>query len=131
MDLAEVVKPITYLKNNAAEVVREAAESERLLVVTQNGEAKAVVMGVAQYDEWGKTLALLKVLAQGEADVTAKRVVDQAEAFRRAEASCIASMNGRFTCSPSSTPGGTWKISSSNAWFACEIPPLPTAGSDS
>jgi prevent-host-death family protein len=84
MDLREVVKPITYLKNNAAEVVREAAESGRLLVVTQNGEAKAVVMGVAQYDEWKRTLALLKILAQGEADVAAKRVVDQAEAFRRA-----------------------------------------------
>ena len=87
MDLAEVVKPITYLKNNAAEVVREAAESGRLLVVTQNGEARAVVMGVAQYDEWRKTLALLKMLAQGEADVTAKRAIGQAEAFRRAEAS--------------------------------------------
>jgi prevent-host-death family protein len=87
MDLAEVVKPITYLKNNAAEVVREAAESGRLLVVTQNGEARAVLMGVAQYDEWRKTLALLKMLAQGEADVRAKRVIGQAEAFRRAEAS--------------------------------------------
>jgi len=86
MDLQEVVKPITYLKNNAAEVVREAAESGRLLVVTQNGEAKAVVMGVAQYDEWKRTLALLKILAQGEADVAANRVVDQAEAFRRAGA---------------------------------------------
>jgi prevent-host-death family protein len=84
MDLREVVKPITYLKNNAAEVVREAAESGRLLVVTQNGEAKAVVMGVAQYDEWKRTLALLKILAQGEADVTANRIVDQAEVFRRA-----------------------------------------------
>ncbi len=87
MDLTEVVKPITYLKNNAAEVVREAAESGRVLVVTQNGEAKAVVMGVAQYDEWRRALALLKILAQGEADVTARRVVDQADAFRRVKAS--------------------------------------------
>jgi prevent-host-death family protein len=84
MDLTEVVKPITYLKNNAAKVVR-AAESGRLLVVTQNGEAKAVVMGVAQYTEWRRALALLKLLAQGEADIASKRVVDQAEAFRRAE----------------------------------------------
>jgi prevent-host-death family protein len=86
MNLREVVKPITYLKNNAAEVVREAAESGRLLVVTQNGEAKAVVMGVAQYTEWRRTLALLKILAQGEADVGAKRLVGQDEAFRRADA---------------------------------------------
>ena len=85
MDLTEVVKPITYLKNNAAKVVRQAAESGRLLVVTQNGEAKAVVMGVAQYTEWRRALVLLKLLAQGEADIASKRVVDQAEAFRRAE----------------------------------------------
>jgi prevent-host-death family protein len=84
MDLTEVVKPITYLKNNAAKVVR-AAESGRTLVVTQNGEARAVVMGVAQYTEWRRALAFLKLLAQGEADIASKRVVDQAEAFQRAE----------------------------------------------
>ena len=60
MNLKECVKPITYLKNNAAEVVREASENGRLMVVTQNGEAKAIVMGVTQYDEWKRTLALLK-----------------------------------------------------------------------
>ncbi len=85
MDLTEVVKPITYLKNNAAEVVREAAESGRVLVVTQKGEAKAVVMGVDQYNDWKRTLVLLKTLAQGEADVSSNRVVDQTEAFWRAE----------------------------------------------
>ncbi len=86
MNLKEVVKPITYLKANAAEVVRQAAESGRTLVVTQNGEARAVVMGVTQYDEWRRTLALLKLLAQGEADVASHRVVEQREAFARAAA---------------------------------------------
>ncbi|RJO64389.1 MAG: type II toxin-antitoxin system Phd/YefM family antitoxin [Myxococcales bacterium] len=86
MNLKETVKPITYLKNNTAEVVREASENGRLMVVTQNGEAKAVVMGVEQYDEWKRTLTLLKLLAQGEADAKAGRVMDQTDAFRRAEA---------------------------------------------
>ena len=87
MNLPDAVKSITYLKNNAAAVVRDAAESGRLLVVTQNGEAKAVVMGVAQYTEWRHALALLKLLAQGEADIGVKRIVDHAEAFRRAKGS--------------------------------------------
>jgi prevent-host-death family protein len=86
MNLKESVKPITYLKNNAAEVVREAHENGRLMIVTQNGEARAVVMGVEQYDEWKRTLALLKLIAQGEADVSAGRMVKQGEVFRRAEA---------------------------------------------
>lgn len=85
MNLKETVKPITYLKNNTAEVVREAHENGRLMIVTQNGEAKAVVMGVDQYDEWKRTLALLKLIAQGEADVPAGRMMDQETAFNRAE----------------------------------------------
>jgi prevent-host-death family protein len=86
MNLKETVKPITYLKNNVAEVVREAYENGRLMIVTQNGEAKAVVMGVEQYDEWKRTLALLKLIAQGEADIPAGRLAEQGEALRRAEA---------------------------------------------
>ena len=85
MNLKDLVKPITYLKSNAAGVVRNAARSGRPLIVTQNGEAKAVVMGVAQYDEWRRNLTLLKLIAQGEADVAAGRLAGQAEAFRRAE----------------------------------------------
>ena len=93
MNLKENVKPITYLKNNAAEVIRNA-ESGRMLIVTQNGEAKAVVMGVEQYQEWKLPLAMLKLIALGEADVEAKRVVDQAEAFKRADAA-LDRMKGR------------------------------------
>jgi prevent-host-death family protein len=84
MNLKECVKPITYLKNNTAEVIRDASESGRLHVVTRNGEAKAVVMGVEQYDEWRRLLAFLKLIAQGEADAEAGRVVGVSEAFRRA-----------------------------------------------
>ena len=94
MNVREVVKPITYLKANAAEVVREAEESGRLLVVTQNGEAKAVVMGVTQYAEWKRSLALLKILAHGEADVAAGRVLDQREVFRRASAAVRRTSDG-------------------------------------
>jgi PHD/YefM family antitoxin component YafN of YafNO toxin-antitoxin module len=56
------------------------------MIVTQNGEARAVVMGIEQYDEWKRTLALLKLIAQGEADVPAGHMVKQGEAFCRAEA---------------------------------------------
>ncbi|MBN1948022.1 MAG: type II toxin-antitoxin system Phd/YefM family antitoxin [Bradymonadales bacterium] len=85
MGLKETIKPITYLKNNAAEVVREAHEKGRLLVVTQNGEAKAVVMSIDQYDEWKQTLAMLKLIALGEADIRAGRLVEQDVLFQRME----------------------------------------------
>ena len=81
------VKPITYLKNHTADVVREVSEEGQTLTVTQNGEAKVVVMDVEIYDQWQRTTALLKILAHAEADVDAGRTLSQAETFRRAETS--------------------------------------------
>jgi prevent-host-death family protein len=68
------VKPISYLKANAAEVLTPLAEQRRPLVITQNGEAKAVLQDVASFEEAHETLALLKILALGQQDVDAGRV---------------------------------------------------------
>ncbi len=77
------VKPITYLKNRTADLVREVSEGGHAVTITQNGEARAVLMDVVTYDRWRSSLALLKLLAQGEADVAAGRVVKQSDVFRR------------------------------------------------
>jgi PHD/YefM family antitoxin component YafN of YafNO toxin-antitoxin module len=60
------------------------SEEGRTVTITQNGEAKVVVMDVDTYDRWRSAMALLKALAHGEADVEAGRTVKQVEAFRRA-----------------------------------------------
>ena len=65
------VKPISYLKANAAEVLATLAEAREPLVITQNGEAKAVIQDVASYEQTQETLALLKILALGTAEVEA------------------------------------------------------------
>lgn len=78
------VKPITYLKNRTADVVREVSEEGRTLTITQNGEAKVVVMDVESYDRWCRTTALLKLLAHAEADVEAGRTLSQADTFAKA-----------------------------------------------
>jgi prevent-host-death family protein len=78
------VRPITHLKTKTADLVREVSEEGRPITITQNGEAKVVVMDVETYDRWRAAMALLKALAQGEADVERGRTVKQAEAFRRA-----------------------------------------------
>ena len=67
-----------------AELVREVTENGRPITITQNGEAKVVLMDVESYDRWRSSMALLKMLALGEADVDRGRTVKQAEAFRRA-----------------------------------------------
>ena len=86
MKLGHAIRPITYLKHRTADLVREVAGSHRPVVITQHGTARVVVMDVETFDRWRESLALLKLVAQGEADVAAGRVVPQAEAFRRAEA---------------------------------------------
>lgn len=65
------VKPISYLKANAAEVLTDLAEQREPLVITQNGEARAVLQDVASFEETQETLALLKILALGNRDVAA------------------------------------------------------------
>ena len=68
------VKPISYLKAHAAERLIRIAEQREPLVITQNGEAKAVLQDLASFEETQEMLSLLKVLALGNQDITAGRV---------------------------------------------------------
>jgi prevent-host-death family protein len=67
------VKPISYLKARSAEVLARLAEDRQPLLITQNGEAKAVLQDVASYEQQQEALALLKVLALGSAQVEGGR----------------------------------------------------------
>ena len=71
MRYSSQIKPISYLKANAAEVLQDLADRRQPMVITQNGEAKAVIQDVASYEETQETLALLKILALGNTQVAA------------------------------------------------------------
>lgn len=77
------IKPISYVKANAAEVIRELTELREPLVITQNGEATAVMQDVASYEQTQETLALLKILALGNRQIQGGRVVPAAQALAR------------------------------------------------
>jgi prevent-host-death family protein len=77
------VKPISYVKANAAEIIRELKENGEPLVITQNGEATAVMQDVASYEATQETLALLKILALGRRQVEEGKTVPADEVFRR------------------------------------------------
>ena len=74
MRYASKVKSISYLKANAALVLHQLAEKREPLVITQNGEAKAVIQDVASYDATQETLALLKILALGNREIEAGKL---------------------------------------------------------
>lgn len=61
----ERVKPVSYLKANAAEILEELSQGAEPLVITQNGEVKAVLQDAASYERTQETLAMLKILALG------------------------------------------------------------------
>ena len=83
MRYSSQIRPISYLKANAAEVLDRIAEDRRPLVITQNGEAKAVLQDIVSYEETQETLALLKILALGNDQVAAGKVSSLAEVVDR------------------------------------------------
>lgn len=69
MKLSSQIKPISYLKSHTAEIVKSITESREPLIITQNGEAKLVVMDVKSFEEQEDTMALLKLLAMGNQEI--------------------------------------------------------------
>lgn len=80
------VKPISYLKANAAEILTNLTERREPMVITQNGEAKAVLQDVASFEETQETLALLKILALGNQEIAAGKVKAVADVAARLRA---------------------------------------------
>jgi len=68
MKLSQSIKPISYLKQNTAEAIKDVSEHLSPMVITQNGEAKAVLMDITEYEQIQDTLALLKMVAQSKND---------------------------------------------------------------
>ena len=68
MQLSRAIKPISYFKAHAAEVIRELNEQHGTMIITQHGEAKAVIQDITEYERIQEALALLKMVAQGQKD---------------------------------------------------------------
>ena len=77
------VKPISYLKVNAAEVQQQLTDQRKAMIITQNGEAKAVIQDLASHEETQETLDLLKLLALGNQDIKAGRTRPLADIVKR------------------------------------------------
>jgi len=66
MKLSQDVKPVSYFKNNMAEVIRKLNENQGTMIITQNGEAKVAMMDIKAYEGMQETLAMLEMIAQGK-----------------------------------------------------------------
>lgn len=81
MLLQEAIKPISYVKAHAADIIRDVTESRTPIIITQNGEATAVLQDIASYEEIQESLAFLKILAISRKDIEEGRVKPVEQVF--------------------------------------------------
>jgi prevent-host-death family protein len=74
MRYSKQIKPISYVKAHAAEIISEMRETGQPIIITQNGEATAVLQDVQSYEAMQETMAMMKIIEMGRADIAAGRV---------------------------------------------------------
>ena len=82
MKLSESIKPISYLKAHASQLVREIANEHKTLIITQNGEAKVIVQDIKSYENMKESLVLLKILAQSSMSKSNGKVKTAKRSFK-------------------------------------------------
>jgi len=83
MKMREDIRPVTYLKSKAADLLEQLNKTHRPVVITQNGEARAVIQDPESYERTKAAVGLMKLLVQGEEAVRLGRTYDQDELFQR------------------------------------------------
>ena len=81
MYLSQDIKPISYLKSKTADVISTVNENKRAMIITQNGEAKAVVQDIKSYENLQNSLAMLKLILHSERQVREGKVTEQKDVF--------------------------------------------------
>jgi prevent-host-death family protein len=82
MKLSEQVKPISYIKSHASEIIRKISDTRNPVVITLNGEARAVLQDITEYEKDRASMALLKILAMGRKNIEEGKYQSAAAAFR-------------------------------------------------
>ena len=81
MKYSESIKPISFLKAHASEIIRNLNKSKKTIIITQNGEAKAVVQDIKLYEQNIESMALLKILAQSSDSIRKGKIKPISKAF--------------------------------------------------
>jgi PHD/YefM family antitoxin component YafN of YafNO toxin-antitoxin module len=81
MKFSENIKPISFLKSHASEIIRNLNKSKKTLIITQNGKAKAIIQDIKLYEQNLESMALLKILAQSNASIKKGKIKPATKAF--------------------------------------------------
>ncbi|MDH3359304.1 MAG: type II toxin-antitoxin system Phd/YefM family antitoxin [Desulfobulbaceae bacterium] len=81
MNITNDIKPVTYLKSRAADLLKQINDTRRPVIITQNGEPKAVLQDPQSYENMRNAIGILKLVSQGEADIRDGQTMSQDEVF--------------------------------------------------
>ena len=87
MNISTDIKPVTYLKAKAADLLKQINETHRPVIITQNGEPRAVLQDPKSYENMRNAIGMLKLISQGEGDIRNGRVKSQEKVFKDIEIS--------------------------------------------
>ena len=87
MNISKDIKPITYLKSRAADLLKQINETHRPVVITQNGEPRAVLQDPESYENMRNAIGILKLISQGEEDIKTGKSKLQEDVFAEIESS--------------------------------------------
>jgi len=82
MKPSKAIKPISYLKAHASELIRDVSDNQKTMVITQNGEAKVILQDIKVYEQTMDSLALLKILAMSNKNLNNKKIKPVSESFK-------------------------------------------------
>ncbi len=85
MNIINDIKPVTYLKSKAADLLNQINETHRPVIITQNGEPRAVLQDPESYENMRNAIGILKLISQGEADIRCGRTKRQEHVFKEIE----------------------------------------------
>ncbi|MDD2660544.1 MAG: type II toxin-antitoxin system Phd/YefM family antitoxin [Methylococcales bacterium] len=86
MKISSDIKPVSYLKLHSADLLNQVNETHRPIIITQNGEPRAVLQDAESYENMRAALGLLKLLAQAENDIRSGNISNQTQVFNNVEA---------------------------------------------
>ena len=85
MNITNDIKPVTYLKSRAADLLNQINETRRPVIITQNGEPRAILQDPKSYENMRNAIGILKLISEGEADIREGRIKSQEDVFNDIE----------------------------------------------
>jgi prevent-host-death family protein len=85
MNISSDIRPVTYLKSRAADLLKQINDTHRPVIITQNGEPRAVIQDPQSYEDMRNAIGILKLISMGEEDIKNGNILEQEDVFKNIE----------------------------------------------